>query len=188
MPNGSMLFSWNNSFDNNMMDKFCEFLFTCKREDKDAILLLSSNGGSSSAMFAACDTLRATKVHLTVIGRGLVASAAAVLFCMGDERILLPSAELLIHNGRNYYRESTTLLGADMEEQAERMRKYDDMAMKLVCEKTKITPEVYQEKCGKREDWLLTPEDLEKYGVTTEPYSDQWVDIVLEAMKSSKDK
>jgi len=107
---------------------------------------------------------------------------------VGDERILLPSAKLMMHNASRAFEGNNTFLLADLKEMAESCESANEANIQLICEKTGITPELYKKMCGKHEDWWLTPEEVEKYGVTTEPYSDRWVDIVLDAMNSNKDK
>jgi len=180
--NGHKIMAWSSGINRAAMEEICFFLLACKKEEKDAILLLSSDGGEMDALTAILDTLIASKVHLTVIGRGMVASAAATLFCMGDERILLPNSRLLLHCVRSFSSAPNKMFAEDAERLYNEMHAFNEYTIRMLCAKTKLTPEVYEARCEKREDWILTAEDVEKYGVVTSPYSDDWVDLVVGAM------
>lgn len=180
--NGHKVMAWSAGIDRNAMEQICWFLLRCKKEEKDAVILLSSNGGDMDCLTAILDTLIASKVHLTVIGRGMVASAAATLFCMGDERILLPNARLLLHRVRTFPDTQNKVFAEDAERWYNEMQAFNDYTVRMLCAKTKLTPEAYKACCETREDWILTAEDVEKYGVVTSPYSDDWVELVVNAL------
>lgn len=154
------------------------FFLQCKKDNEAATLLINSAGGSISYMNAIYETLIDSKVRLTTIGTGMVASSAAIIFAMGDERIVLPDTEFIIHKPR-FSLKDVTLQRYNCEIFLKRLTKYEDMNLKML-QKTKITKEVFDEKCANGSDWFVTEEELEKYGIiTTEDYKG-WTNFVNE--------
>ena len=167
----------------NSMKEVVELLLQCKKEADRAFIMISSGGGLVNCLKAIHDVLEATKVPLTTIGMGHVESSAAALFCMGDTRILLPNTEFMMHNSSRGWNKPHMLNTADMQYLCRDMQETNEWLISVECKKTKLTPEVFEEKYSTGKDWILTPEEVKQYGITTQSYSDRWVDIVTSAMK-----
>lgn len=161
-----------------------KFLVECKKDKEDAVILIDSRGGNTSGANAIYETLRDTKVHLTTIGLGSVASAAAAIFAMGNERILLPGAEYLVHKARAYW-ENVRFQEYDHEFQKERLKGINER-FAVMFEKTDITMKVIDAKCDRGSDWILTPEEIEHYKITTRSY-EGWTDILIDGMSKESE-
>jgi len=151
--------------------RFVEFLLTCQKEKEDAVVLLSSVGGSGRLAYAIYQVLQETKVNLTVIGMGFVASSGAAIFALGDRRILLPGTDFLVHKGRNFLR-NAEMQACDYDEQGEMLHRLNAQYAQMFF-KTGINAEIIDEHCEHGRDWYLTPEELKKYNVVTEE-SEGW--------------
>jgi len=73
------------------------FFMQCKNENANALLIVNSAGGSIYACSQIFEVYKASGVHLTTIGIGFLAACASCIFCMGDERILIPDSEFCIN-------------------------------------------------------------------------------------------
>ena len=62
-------------------------------------VLIMSNGGCEPGGFAIFDTLRTLRNKVITIGFGHIYSIAALIFQAGDERLMAPNCELMMHNG-----------------------------------------------------------------------------------------
>ncbi len=68
--------------------------------NKDGIVIhLISAGGSISDGFAIFDMISACESHITIVGHGIVASMATLIFQAGDLRLLMPNCDFMIHYG-----------------------------------------------------------------------------------------
>ena len=66
-------------------------------EDKPVSLYINSPGGSVTAGLAIYDTMRHIRCRVHTLCVGQACSMAAVLLAAGDDRSLLPSARVMIH-------------------------------------------------------------------------------------------
>lgn len=62
-------------------------------------ILLSTYGGEWYSGMAIYDAVRACENHVTVVGTGQVMSMGSLILQAGDERVLTPNAEVMIHVG-----------------------------------------------------------------------------------------
>lgn len=161
------------------------FLLTCKKDNEEGVILINSPGGSLSCLEAIYETLVDTEVKLTTIGTGTVASAAAILLAMGDERIILPNTKYLIHHARQIF-DRATLQGYDYEIGAAESKAILERNA-IMLQKTRITKDVFEKKCSKGSDWVLTPEELKEYGVITKEDHKGWTKLLIECMKKDKE-
>lgn len=65
--------------------------------NKDIIMYINSPGGSVTAGLAIYDTMRHVRCKVHTLCVGQACSMAAVLLAAGDDRSLLPSARVMIH-------------------------------------------------------------------------------------------
>jgi len=174
------LFVLNEDFDTETMSDFFFFLLDCKREGKKAVVLICSDGGSTEYLEAMVDVLNATKVHLITVGMGIVASSAAVFFCLGEERYLLPHAVFMIHDISRSFEHEKCVNRYEMEQMHKDDVETSERIVRLLGKNTKITPEVFEKKCGHGVDWILTPEEWDKYNIVTDT-SEKWLKIIEKA-------
>lgn len=132
------------------------FFVECKIHNEEALLIINSQSGNDSALNQIVSAYQDSGVHLTTIGMGMLANCSTALFCMGDERILLPETAFSIHPGiKNYY------------------------------EKTGITKEVLKCKCSNNTCWDFSEDEILKYNITTRPH-EGWMDIVMQTIRKDK--
>lgn len=78
----------------NMMDKGIPV------ENREPIrIYIFSYGGDSDYMWSMIDAITLSKTPVITINMGVAASAASAIFIAGHERLMLPSAEVIIHEG-----------------------------------------------------------------------------------------
>lgn len=155
------------------------FILDCKEDNEDAVMLIDSPGGDIFALPPIYEVLKDTGVHLTTVGVGMVASAAAIIFAMGDERILLPGTEYLIHHARKYPNSNVPMQKFDFEKGEAEAKAILGRDVQMLS-KTKITKDVIEEKCVHGIDWILTPEELKEYGVVTKDAYKGWTDLFID--------
>ena len=160
------------------------FLLECKRDGEDAVMLINSQGGSVECLEAIYQTLVDTKVRLTTIGTGTVASAAAILLAMGDERIILPGTRYLVHHARQIFNR-VTMQGYDYQIGAAEAEVVFGRFVEML-QKTRITKDVFNKKCERGSDWILTPEELKEYGVITKEDYKGWTDMLIKCMQKGE--
>lgn len=70
--------------------------------DEDAVskivVYICSEGGSAEAALAYHDLIRTSKIPITMLGTGIIASAAALIFAAGHTRYMTPNAWLMVHD------------------------------------------------------------------------------------------
>jgi len=132
------------------------FFIECKAHNEDALLIINSSSGKLNALNQIISAYEASGVHLTAIGMGQLQNLASALFCMADERILLPRTDISLHYSiKDYYG------------------------------KTGITKEVFRRKCANRTNWILSEEEIKRYNITTRS-SKEWIDIVAETLPNNE--
>lgn len=129
--------------------------------EKDSITIkLSSPGGDMYSALAIYDAVRSCKSNVTIIGFGMVFSAATVILQAADERLLLPQTSLLIHQGLMEVPEATfPAIKAEIKE-GERMR---DRLCGILADKMKISLKTFLSR--HRQDRYYTAEEAVKLGI-----------------------
>lgn len=64
---------------------------------KEVWIELISDGGEAMAALAFFDRIKRSPCHINIVGFGLVASAATMVFAAGDTRIMGKSAWMMVH-------------------------------------------------------------------------------------------
>ena len=68
------------------------------RSDSEITLYINSPGGEVSSGLAIYDVMRLMKTPIRTVCVGTAASMGAILFLAGDERYMLPSSRIMIHD------------------------------------------------------------------------------------------
>ena len=66
--------------------------------EKEIIIKITSPGGIVQAGMVVVDAIRMSKAPITCVAVGFVASMAAIIFAVGNKRIVYPSATIMIHD------------------------------------------------------------------------------------------
>jgi len=84
---------------NNLINFITQQIATQKPENPldEIIIQISSSGGSSDHGLLAYNYLKQLSLKKTVIGMGNVDSAAVMIFCAGDERLVMQSCRFTLH-------------------------------------------------------------------------------------------
>ena len=103
------------------------------------------------------------------IGSICVASTAAALFMMAKTRILMPNTEFLLHKS------AANLGGRFMADDLQRILKTNADAtrelLKPVLTNSSLPAATLHKKIGNGDDWRLTDEEVQKYGIVTQTYN-----------------
>ena len=81
-------------------------------------IMINSQGGSVSDMFAIYDAMQACESHITTVGIGEVCSAAGLLLVAGDKRLASPNAMFMEHNISGGYNEDEEVYTAQAQMKA----------------------------------------------------------------------
>ena len=128
------------------------------------VLLISSGGGSTDIITPIWEIVEMCDKPVIAIG-----STAAALFMMAKTRILMPNTEFLLHKS------AANLGGRFMANDLQRVVKENENATRILLKPiltNSILPEsILIEKIGNCDDWRLTEEEIEKYGIITQAYN-----------------
>ena len=129
--------------------------------DKDIQLYINSPGGSVTAGMAIYDTMRYIKCDVSTICIGMAASMGAFLLSAGTKgkRIILPNAEVMIHQPSAGTQGKVT----DMEIDVEHVLRIKRRLNELMAEHTGKPVEVI--KADTERDHWLSAEEAKEYGL-----------------------
>jgi ATP-dependent protease ClpP protease subunit len=134
----------------------------------DITLIINSPGGHVIPTFGAYDHLLGLKKqghHITTVGRGMVASAATILFQVGDRRIIGSETSTLIHEI------STMALGKlpDLEDEVAFAKALQERILNIYVSRCggKTTKEYLREHWS-RKDWWLDANEILDLGLADE--------------------
>jgi ATP-dependent Clp protease protease subunit len=131
-----------------------------RREPSKPITInINSPGGSVLDGFAVYDTIARLQrggTHVTVRGQGMVASMAAILLQVGDERVLDKSAFFMIHEISSGARGKLS----ELEDAQAFMKKLQDRALDILAEKSKLTKTQIARRWKRKDDYMTADEAL----------------------------
>ena len=174
------LFKLTDEFNSETATKLVLFFVKCKKfHKKDARIFIHSPGGAGCQLEAILTAYQDSGIHLTVIGTGLVASCAAALFCMADERILTPNTEFMIHHPHVPLNpKSKKLPYFQALDVSLLLKEKNEFTVEALTKKTNIPRKVLNAKCKNDADWVLTENELQKYGVITRD-AKGWMELLV---------
>ena len=135
--------------------------------DKDIQLYINSPGGSVTAGMAIYDTMRYIKCDVSTICIGMAASMGAFLLSAGTKgkRIILPNAEVMIHQPSAGTQGKVT----DMEIDVEHVLRIKRRLNELLAEHTGKSVETI--KADTERDHWLSAEEAKEYGLVDQVLS-----------------
>ena len=155
---------------------FVLFLIRCKLHKKDAFVVITSGGGSIQQLKAILNAYAALEIRLTIVGTGIVGSCAAALFCMADERILAPKTHFLIHHS-SFTNTPKSLPLPRFKAKYEELQESEEILVEGYLTKTKISRELFEEKCQNGADWILTEDEWREYDIITQD-PECWIEVL----------
>ena len=129
-------------------------------------IMINSQGGSVSDMFAIYDAMQACECEITTIGIGEVCSAAGLLLVAGDRRLASPNSVFMAHTVMGGYNEDEELYTAQAQIKATAM--VWKMWAKCMEKHTNHTEKYWLKELGStvRELWLNTDQmKMPKHGI-----------------------
>ena len=133
-----------------------------EEESSDPIrVFIDSPGGDADAGFAIFDMMRFVKPPITVIGMGLVASAAAIILlaCPREKRVGLPNSHYLIHQPMS----GTRGVATEIEIHAKELEKLRVKINRLIADETGQPIEKVEKDTDR--DYWMTAEEATGYGL-----------------------
>ncbi|WP_300156456.1 ATP-dependent Clp protease proteolytic subunit [Solidesulfovibrio sp.] len=135
--------------------------------NKRNVIILNSDGGMVESAMAFYDVVRhGMKREITVVGVGQISSAAVILFCSGNKRLIGRNAYMLFHNISMQYK-NTKPTERNKQEDKDRILILENLYAKIVSETTrgKISPEQVHQMMDK--STLLTASEALNMGIAT---------------------
>ena len=140
------------------------------------VLFIQSGGGNTGVIPTLYELVKMSSKPVVAIGTSVVCSTAASIFMMASRRILFPGTEFLLHKSARELKGSYT--ADELEKHLKEMRKNDENFFKPVLDNSNLTSNVLYRKT-KMVDWILSDNEIAKYGITTEPYNTKKVKELL---------
>ena len=131
------------------------------------IVIINSTGGNMRGLKTMCDSLhiaKNSKLKIVTLCIGYVASAAGILFLEGDERLMMPDAELMYHEVRSTSRCSMTL--TQLKEEMSNGAKIDEENIEKIAEVTKLEKSKIKRKISSK-DWTLSSSEAVEVNMAT---------------------
>lgn len=136
-------------------------------EDKDVpveqrkpiTIYIMSDGGYMCYMWAMLDAMLTSKTPIITVNLGLAASAASLIFLAGSTRYMMPTANVVIHEG-------STELAGDANKVMDAIKNYDGELAKMkkfILSRSNIPPRVLNKK--QKDDWYIDANTCLEYGV-----------------------
>jgi len=147
-----------------MADKFIKDLLILENESKEEVkVFINSPGGDVDAGYAIYDMIRFVSCPVTIIGMGLVASAASLILLAveKEKRIALPNSTYLIHQPLSQMKGNAT----DIEIYSLQLEKIKQAINEVISEATGKDIETVKQDTD-RDHWLNAQEAV-KYGLVS---------------------
>ena len=142
-------------------------LLLCLEDDdpgKDISIYINSPGGEVTSGLAVYDTITGLKCKVRTVCIGTAASMGAILFLAGEEREILPHAQVMIHdpliNGLNGAQKALTL-----EKEVVKLMEMRKTLGTIISERTGHTLDEVFDKT--KEDCYLSAEESVEFGIAT---------------------
>jgi len=134
-----------------------------EESDADIKVFIDSPGGDADAGFAIFDMMRFVKPKITIVGMGLVASAAAIILLATpkERRLALPNSHYLIHQPMS----GTRGVATEIEIHAKELEKLRIKINKLIAEETGQPLESVEKHTDR--DYWLNAEEAVAYGLVS---------------------
>lgn len=152
--------------DETMSEHVVQGLSFLSKTEGGITIMINSQGGSVSDMFAIYDAMQACENEITTVGLGEVCSAAGLLLVAGDRRLASPHAMFMAHTVRGASGEAEELFTAQSQIKATLV--VWKMWAKCMAEHTNHTEQYWLKELGNtvRELWLTTDQmKMPKHGI-----------------------
>jgi ATP-dependent Clp protease protease subunit len=110
-------------------------------------------------MWAMLDAMLTSVTPIITVNLGVAASAASLIFLAGSKRYMMPTANVIIHEG-------STELAGDANKVMDAIKNYDSELAKMkafILSRSQIPPRVMKQK--RKDDWYIDAKTCLEYGV-----------------------
>lgn len=130
--------------------------FLENQSDEPITIIMNNVGGDWYHGMAIFDAIRATRCHVTIKGYGNVMSMGSVILQAADERVLMPNATVMVHDGYDGY------IGVpkSMEAYAEQSKKIRQVMYDIYAERSGKPATFWEKRCV-NDFWLSAEEAVE---------------------------
>lgn len=158
--------------------RICEEFAAAERdpEVEQIVFCICSAGGNTTIVAALWELFKMSQKPVCTIGTSVVCSTAALIFMMAPRRILLPNTQFLLH--KSTCKLDGMFTADELEDLMKESRRLDRIFLAPVLVNSRVSKSVLYKKT-RRLDWTLTDAEIEKYGITTEPYNKEEVRKLL---------
>jgi ATP-dependent Clp protease protease subunit len=137
------------------------------QEDKDVpveqrkpiIIYIMSDGGYMCYMWAMLDAMLTSKTPIITVNLGVAASAASLIYLAGSKRYMMPTANVIIHEG-------STELAGDANKVMDAIKNYDSELAKMkdfILSRSNIPRRMMNKR--QKDDWYIDAKTCLEYGV-----------------------
>lgn len=128
-------------------------------------LFINSPGGIVGSGLAVYDTIRLMKSPIYAVITGLAASMGSILFLACDNRLMLPSSRLMIHDCSWGSHEMGGKKPHEIQQELDQLKKTNERLVSIIAERTGKTEEEIAEVT--RFDTYFDAEEAIKFGLAT---------------------
>lgn len=130
------------------------------RQEREPITIyIMSYGGDIEEMWMLIDVIQTSVTPVRTVNLGQAASAAALIFLSGDERLMMPNAQVLLHQG-------SAMMSGDANKFLNAADNYRDAVSKMydyIQQRTEIPTEEIRK--YQKDDWYMDAKTCYEYGV-----------------------
>lgn len=130
-------------------------------ERKPITIYIMSPGGSLDSMWAIIDAIMTSTTPVRTVNLGMADSAAALVFLSGAERLMMPNAKVMLHEGSARMSGDANKVLDSAENYAKDIKRMSD----YVLERTEIPKNVMSR--HRKDDWYIDSETCLKYRICT---------------------
>jgi len=124
-------------------------------------IILNSPGGECYAGLALYDRIRKCKCEICIVGTGLVASMAYIIYLAGKHRYLFPNCVIMNHQISSNQKGRLEDLKIEVEE----CKRIEKLMLEIISERTGQTIKAIEKQISKGSDYI-TPERALKEGIS----------------------
>ena len=101
-------------------------------------LFINSPGGQVGSGLAVYDTIRLMKSPVTAVVTGIAASMGSIIMlaCDGDQRLMLPSSKVMIHDCSWGHREMGGMKPFEIEQELRQLEQVNERLISIIAERT----------------------------------------------------
>lgn len=130
-PQTLYITSYIDADEDHFLRRVCETINLAKLNGQQILpVVINSRGGELHLAMAVIDALRTSKLKIITIATGLVASAASLIFSVGEERYITPTSRIMLHDASADINDH--LSGPAMENEAKEMRRVNQFLYDVI--------------------------------------------------------